>query len=65
MWGCPEGINPGWIKDYQLHPSGDFLAVPPGEFVAAICVYFREFFQTSDVALAPSCSMAFVNAARR
>ena len=72
--GYPEGLSPQWIRDYQLHPPGDFLDVPPDRYLAVIRRYFQQFFcdcltgagagpPAPGVSLVPTATMAFTIAA--
>jgi aspartate/methionine/tyrosine aminotransferase len=63
-YGYPEGLNPNWITEYQCRPAHDFLAVPPAEYMSTIRHYFQSFFQAGNVNLVPTCSLAFMFAAR-
>src|SRR5260370_10060687 len=63
-YGYPEGLNPDWIIRYQLNPPDDFLSVRPAEYVSVIRGYFQNLFHSSNVNLTPTCSLAFVIAAK-
>jgi aspartate/methionine/tyrosine aminotransferase len=63
-YGYPEGLNPDWVTSYQLNPPADFLSVPPAQYLAVIRGYFQNFFQSASVNLAPTCSLAFMIAAK-
>jgi hypothetical protein len=62
--GYPEGMSPGWIREYQVHLPDGWPDAQPGELVAAICRYFRRLLR-AEVYLTPTCSMGFAIAARR
>jgi aspartate aminotransferase len=63
-YGYPEGLNPDWIISYQLNPPDDFLSVPPAEYISVIRGYFQNLFHSANVNLAPTCSLAFMIAAK-
>ncbi len=73
-WGYPLGLNPAWVTDYQMNPPAGFLDRPAADYAAVIRRYFERFFAFPsadaplfgypDVHLTPTCTMAFVIAAR-
>jgi aspartate aminotransferase len=63
-YGYPEGLNPGWITHYQIHPPERFLGIQPAEYVGVIKTYFQNFFHSDKVNLTPTCSLAFLIAVR-
>lgn len=63
-YGYPEGLNPDWIVGCQASPPDDFLHVAPGRYISVIRGYFQNLFHSANVNLTPTCSLAFVIAAR-